>query len=187
MIRPIRHTSGCRAALVFAALATLIAYSALAALPPAAGAATHHAATPGAATHRAATHRAAPHLPPGEAARGGGARASRGCVVKIVRDVFVPATVTEGGTTRLHIALHNCTSSAKPVRVQTDGRLVCLTLDPLVRSFTVPAGTTLALPRQTYLAPSCAGVATIYIDVENNAGHLLSSGQAHFTVTAPST
>jgi hypothetical protein len=134
---------------------------------------------------------AAPHayerLAPQAAVRGDAARATRGCVVRLVRAAFVPATVAEGGTTHLRIALHNCTNRAKAVRVQTDGRLVCLTLDPLVRSFTVPAGKTLRIPAQAYVAPSCAGTATIYVRVENRAGHRLANGQESFTVTAPST
>lgn len=109
-----------------------------------------------------------------------------GCGIKLTRDVFSPTSVTPGETAYLHLSIENCTDHARTVRVQTDGKLVCLVVDPLLRSFTIAAKTTRRLPATGYTAPDCTGTATIGTTVESTAGKVLASGTASFTVTASS-
>lgn len=119
-----------------------------------------------------------------EAAPAPAVEPSSRCVATIVADLFRPSTVVYGQTTHMYVAVHNCTSSPLTVRLQTYGNLVCEVLDPIILTGQLAADQT-KLATMAYQAPSCAGTATVYAQLESTSGTTLSTGQASFTVVAP--
>ena len=97
--------------------------------------------------------------------------------------VFHPGTVKEGGSTTLLATVRNCTKTTFRGTLQTSGVLVCLVLDPLLRTVTVKPGRT-ETRNESLVAPSCTGTATMNGRLSTKSGRTVAARSAKLQVVA---
>lgn len=116
-----------------------------------------------------------------------GAQPDGGCVVKITRFAFDPATIPAGGRTKLVLVAGNCLDSALSVRVTEAGEPPppsCPWIDPIGWNVVMqPMTRYQPRPLKFVMPPACVGVETMTVGFTDSNGTLLAKRMASLTIT----
>lgn len=107
------------------------------------------------------------------------------CGISFSDFAFAPSTVSEGDSTTLEIEIHNCTGKRLSGSVESFGKVVCVIAEPIEQRVQVRAHRTASMS-MAYVAPDCAGTASISGRLISPTGKTLASATASFqSVVAP--